>query len=314
MSGTARLIYCLLAVIFIWASVSAQDLPQTASPEANAFLDVYFKHKETFIDDIRVDEINIKNRKNIRAVAVRPIGEIPLHTAILLDISGSQISHMKEIRWLYEQMIHALPLRLVDTARVIYFDDGIRALLNTTSSRDLLIKGSDKIRFGRGSAIYDAIYHACQTLTEYPESRRIMFIISDCEDRDSSKSIEDAYREAIDNNIRVYMFVIEEEESNFLMSHPEWPRPAKSYKKHEKHIEKTGGKVVSISDIESAGEQFKQIVDEWSHLRRIDLCVDTSGKSASGLKLSVSRKGIKAFYSSVPQTVSDESCHKDPGR
>ena len=78
--------------------------------------------------------------------------------------------------------------------------------------------------------------------------------------------------------------------------------------KHEKYIEKTGGKVVLFSDIESAGEQFGQIVDEWNHLKRVDLCIDTSGKSASGLKLSVSRKGVKAFYPSSPQSITDKSC------
>lgn len=298
-----------LVVISISASLSAQGFAKDTTPETNAYLDVYFKHKETFVDDIRIDEINIKNRKNVRAVAVRPIGEIPLHTAILLDISGSQVARAKEIRWLYEQMIHALPLRSVDTARVIYFDEGIRALLNATSSRDLLLKGWDNIRFSGGTAVYDAIYHACRTLTDYPESRKSMFIISDGEDRDSLKSIEDVYREAIGNNIRVYLFVI-------------WKPPVfeglrpriEGYKKHKKHIEKTGGKVFLTSDFESGREQLEQIIEEWSHLKRVDLCVDTSGKSASGLKLSVSRKGVKAFYPSVPQTVSNESCYNDPER
>jgi hypothetical protein len=305
MPGPAKLIPFLLLVIFISAPFSAQDLSQASPPEANAFLDVYFKQKETFVDDVRIDEIQIKNRKNIRAVAIEPIDAIPLHTAILLDISGSQEGHAKEIRRLYEGIIQSLPLRTVDTARVIYFNERISALLNTTSSRELLLKGLDNIRFLGGTAVYDAIYYASLTLAEYPGSRKIMIIISDGEDHDSSKSIDEAYREAIANNIRVYMFVMGEvERKDFLFR----SRGVEGYKKHKKHIEKTGGKALLVSDLESAGEQFGHIMDELSHLKRIPLCVDTSGKSASGLKISVTRKGVEAFYPSSPQSIAGKKC------
>jgi hypothetical protein len=314
MAGTARLVLFLLIVIFMSAPVSAQDLPQNATTEANAFLDVFFKHKETFIDDIRIDEIQIKNRKNIRAVAVEPIDPIPIHTAILLDISGSQVNHVKEIRRLYEGIIQALPLRSADTARVIYFNQDIRALLNETSSRDLLLKGSDNIRFMGGSAIYDAIYYACRTLADYPESRKSMIILSDGEDHDSSYSIDDTYREAIANNIRVYMFVMEEDEWKDERRDIFFRRRSKGYEKHEKHIEKTGGKVVLVSDSESGRKQVEEIIDEWNHIRRICFSVDTSGKPASGLKISVTRKGVKAYHSSTPQFIAGKSGAIDPGR
>ncbi len=309
----AKLILFLLPVIFISVPVSAQDPPQTTEPEANAFLDVYFKHKETFIDDIGIDEIRLKNRKNIRAVSVEPVDAIPLHTAILLDTSGSQVEHAKEIRRLYEGIIQAPPLRPADTARVIYFNERISALLNATSSRELLLKGLDNIRFIGGTAVYDAIYYACLTLADYPESLKIMIVISDGQDRDSLMSVEEAYREAIAYNIRVYMLVMEEDEWKGRRRDLFFRR-VEGYREHREYIEKTGGEVVLVSNSESAGKQFRQIMDEWSHLKRIYLCVDASGKSASGLELSVSRKGVEVFYPSSPQFIAGKSCTISPNR
>ena len=301
----AKLILFLLPVIFISAPVSAQNLSRAAPSEANAFLDVYFKHKETFVDDVRIDEIKIKNRKNIRAVAIRPINAIPLHTTILLDTSGSQHEHANEMRRLYLEMVNALPIQSIDAVRLIYFNNQIRDIQNVTPSRSLLLKGIDNIRFVGDTRLYDAIYYACQTLTENPESRKVMIILSDGSDSGSSKSIEEAYREAIANNIRVYMFMIINERMHYRFS---LGMIDLGYGKQKKHIERTGGKVLLVSDLESGREEFMQIVDEWNHLKRVDLCVDTSGKSASGLKISVTRKGVKVFYPSFPQFIAGKSC------
>ena len=314
MAGTARIPLLLLIGICIAVSIFAQDLSQADPPEANAFLDVYFKHEDDFIDDVRIDEISINNRKNIRAVAIKPIDSIPLHTAILIDISASQVNHIKEIRWLYEGIIQALPFRSVDSARLFFFNDEMIAVRDATSSRSHLLKGFENIRLAGGTAVYDAVYYACQTLAPQAESRKSIMIFSDGVDHDSRMSLEETYREAIKNNIRVYLFAMKEQvklRSSFFR----WSsKPDKNYEKHKKNIEKTGGKVVLFSDTESAGEQFRQIVDEWNHLRRIDLCVDASGKSASGLELSVSRKGVKAYHPSTPQSIDGKSCSNDPGR
>ncbi|MBN2318391.1 MAG: VWA domain-containing protein [Acidobacteria bacterium] len=304
----AKLILFLIITNIISAPVSAQDLPLAAAPEANAFLDVYFKHKETFVDDIRVDEIKVKNRKNIRAVAVKPINAIPLHTTILLDISGSQHEHANEMRRLYLEMINALPLQSVDAVRLIYFNDRIRDIRNITPSRSLLLKGLDNNRFMGDTKLYDAIYYACRTLTDNPESRKVMIILSDGSDAGSSKSIEEAYREAIANNIRVYMFMIINERVHYWFS---LGMIDLGYGKQKKHIERTGGKVIMVSNSETAGEPFMQIMDEWSHLKRILLCVDTYGKPASGLKISVSRKGVKAYHPSTPQFIAGASSYND---
>ena len=54
-------------------------------------------------------------------------------------------------------------------------------------------------------------------------------------------------------------------------------------------------------DLKSAKEQFMQMINEWSHLKRIGPYVAPPRESGSDLKISISRKGVKAFYPSALQ-------------
>jgi hypothetical protein len=76
---------------------------------------------------------------------------------------------------------------------------------------------------------------------------------------------------------------------------------SESFVKHQKYVRLTGGKIFSFSDLKTGKASVKQILDELSHLKRISITPPT--QSNSKIKLSVSRKGIKAYY---PQALTVE--------
>ena len=239
MARTAKLMLFLFIGISISPSIVTQSVSQTAFPEANAFVDVYFKHKKTFIDDIQIDEINIKKPKNSSVVAVESMGEFPLDIVILLDTSGSRRNHFDELRQFYVGMIELLPLRPVDSVSLIAVSHKIRSIQNATFDKSLLLEGFYTTRFMGGTRLNDAIYFVSGAFEDQKYSRKAMIVLSDGEDADSTKTMEEAYQNAIENNVRVYMFVEKEEQrSNLSMWGIAGGSSQKEARKHEKHIKK----------------------------------------------------------------------------
>ncbi len=307
MAWSAEQMLFLLLGIFVLPSISAQDLSQTDFQEANAFLDVYFKHKKEFVDDIRIDEIDIKRPKNSRVAAAENMGEFPLHIAILLDASGSQSRRSDELRQFYVDMIESLPLRPNDSVSFIAVNSKIRPVQNATFDKALLLNGFDQVRFSGGTRLNDAIYFISGAFDDQRASRKIIIVLSDGGDNESKKTMEEAYQNAITKNVRIYMFVRDEPGSNL----PVWRMKGGVWRKdggnHEKHIKKTGGKIFSYSHLDSAKEQFVQMMDEWNHLCRISLFVDAPGDGGPDLKISILRNGVKVFHPSVLQRIAGKS-------
>lgn len=308
MARTVKPMLFLLIGISISLAIFAQNVSQTAFPEANAFVDVYFKHKKIFVDDIQIDEINIKKPKNSRVVAIESMGEFPLNIVILLDTSGSRHNHFDQLRQFYVGMIELLPLRPVDSVSLIAVSHKIRSIQDATFDKSLLLEGFYATHFMGGTRLNDAIYFVSGAFEDQKYSRKAMIVLSDGEDADSTKTMEEAYQNAIENNVRVYMFVEKEEQrSGFSLWSIKGESRQKEVRKHEKHSKKTGGNLFKYPNIESAKEQLIQMIDEWSHLKRVRLSVEILEESKSDLEISVSRKGVKAFYPSAPQYISDKS-------
>jgi hypothetical protein len=84
-----------------------------------------------------------------------------------------------------------------------------------------------------------------------------------------------------------YMFI---HPGKFAMSHLFWDTD---------YVEKTGGKAYSYYDQRAASDGGMQILDELAHLNKIRFSDVITEQEKSGLNISVSRKGVKAFYPSV---------------
>ena len=293
-------ILCAFVVgVFVLSSIHAQELLKISLPEANAFLDVSFKHKDAFIDDIRIDEINIEDREDIRVVGMENMQEFPLYIVILLDTSGSQFPHSAELHQFYEEMIAAISLRPSDRASLVAFNQKIDIIQDSTRDKILLADGFSKIRFWGGTRLNDAIDAVSGALDDRKSSCKALFIISDGEDKDSALGIKEAYQKAEENNVRIYLFARKIKQNTGIFANPE----VGQYRKHARHIKRTGGRILEYSNVETARDRVSELMDELKHLKRVGIFVDLSGKPVSDLKISVSRKGVKATCPSTLQTI-----------
>jgi hypothetical protein len=260
---------------------------QAQTPSTDAFLDVSFQQKGAFIDDIQIHELIVKGEAKARVASIENISELPLRIAVVVDTSESQMPFARKNRELYAKLIELLPLRTIDSACLISFNQDLNAVQGPTSDKTLLLKGMDSLKYRGPTKLSDAIIYASKAFHDQRGSRRAMIVLTDGEDTASGHKLKDVFNEAIVNYVRIYMLI---HPSKIAMSHQFLDAD---------YVGKTGGKVYSYYDQRAASDGVMQILDELTHLKRIRFSGMTAGQEKSGLKLSVSRKGVKAFYPSA---------------
>jgi len=122
---------------------------------------------------------------------------LPLRIGIMLDTSSSIRTRFK-----FEQD-SALDfflelLKPGDKAFVEGFDIQVALSQDYTGNVDLLNQGIRKLRPGGGTALYDALYHTCQTqmlsLREKTDVRKVIIMVSDGDDNYSRALMSDAIK------------------------------------------------------------------------------------------------------------------------
>jgi hypothetical protein len=267
-------------------SVLAQDPSTTALPKSDVFLDVSFKNGNSFIDDIQPQELTIKRAGNAQVVSIESAGEFPLQVAIAMDTSGSQRAFVRQNFEIYSKIIDLLPLRAADSACLISFSNSINLLQGLTSNKMLLRRGLGDIVCSGPTGFYDAIFYASSALGNQGEFRKAMIAITDGEDNGSYHGKKEAFGEAIHNSVRIFVLT---RENPFGFQRPY----------HSSDIMKTGGNISLYKDLKSGLDAVPNILDELAHLKRITFSGLTAEKLKSGIEISVSRKGVKAFYPSA---------------
>ncbi len=122
---------------------------------------------------------------------------LPLRIGIMLDTSSSIRTRFK-----FEQD-SALDfflelLKPGDKAFVEGFDIQVALSQDYTGNVDLLNQGIRKLRPGGGTALYDSLYHTCQTqmlsLQEKTDVRKVIILVSDGDDNYSRALMSDAIK------------------------------------------------------------------------------------------------------------------------
>lgn len=278
----------LLAVALVAGTLSYAQLPSDAPPPSNRmFLDVSFEKKKAFVDDIAMSELEIEGMAGSRVTALEDIGALPLRIAYLIDASGSQRSRTAgDVFASWIETIRSLPLRQEDAACLIAFNRNVSLRQEFTSDRARLLQQLEGIERSGPTSLLDAISIASQELSRQGDTRKAMVVITDGIDSSSKLRMEDAYKEAAKNNVRIYMF---------LQQH-DFPDNSRDMSMHKKQVMRIGGRVFMASDMESTKDPGRQIFDELSHLKRV--FVEISGIPEPGYKIAVMRKGVKARHSS----------------
>ena len=131
--------------------------------------------------------------------------DLPLNVALLIDRSGTvqnQLRLEKEaaIEFLNKTLKHGK-----DKAVIIGFDTGVDAL--TKGFTDDIEQLSDPIRkilAGGSTAVFDAVYIASNQFLAKEPPRRLIVLISDGDDNNSRKTLDDAMLISQKNEVAIY--------------------------------------------------------------------------------------------------------------
>jgi Ca-activated chloride channel family protein len=139
--------------------------------------------------------------------------DLPLRIGMLLDTSNSIRDRLKFEQDAANNFLFSVLRRNKDEAFVMTFDDEPQLLQGFTGDTGLLRDHILRTRAGGGTAVYDAIFEACQNLLSHPPRpagdqpdvvRRVMILISDGEDNLSTHTRAEAIEMAQRYSVVIY--------------------------------------------------------------------------------------------------------------
>ena len=188
-------------------------------------------------------------------IAFHPETDLPLELGLLLDVSGSVRS-----RFDFEQQAaigflqHVLRLNF-DKAFVLGFNARTQMTQDFTDNAELLSQGVQRLHSGGGTALYDAIYHACREklLKDRPDHpvRRAIIVLSDGEDNQSEITQAQAFEMA--QRAEVLIYAISTDDSGLIL---------RGDKILQRLADATGGRAFFPYKMKEISHSFSAIEDE----------------------------------------------------
>lgn len=224
--------------------------------EVNVLFIATDKHGK-FVRDLNQSDFSIlDDHKPPQAILnFRRETDLPLHMGLLVDVSGSVNG-----RFDFEQgaatsfLEHTLRAGF-DKAFIVGFNTHSQMAQDFTDNVQLLSAGVRKLHDGGGTALYDAVYHACKEkfLKDRPDRpvRKAIVIVSDGEDNQSEFSKAQAIEMA--QRAEVIIYAISTDDSGLVM---------RGDKVLEQLAEATGGRAFFPFKMKDITHSFAAIQDE----------------------------------------------------
>jgi VWFA-related protein len=202
--------------------------------------------------------------------------DLPLRIGMLLDTSNSIRDRIKfeqdaSINFLFSVLRHGR-----DEAFVMTFDDEPQVVQAFTSDAGLLRDQVMQTRAGGGTAIYDAIYDACQNQLSHPPRppgdqpdvvRRVMILISDGDDNLSTHTRTEAIEMAQRTSVVIYTISTSTQWIQLSQTDPDKLASRKTHLTEGDKIlqdlaDETGGRAFFPYHVDDLDQSFQDIGDE----------------------------------------------------
>jgi VWFA-related protein len=145
--------------------------------------------------------------------------DLPLRVGFLVDSSGSVRSRFGFEQQAATQFLNQILRPGFDRAFVVGFNTKSQLTQDYTDKVSLLSKGIERLQAGGGTALYDAIYHACHdkllNLSHEHPVRKALIVLSDGEDNQSYMSLQQAIEMAQRSEVIIY--AISTDDSGLVM-------------------------------------------------------------------------------------------------
>src|ERR1700736_3076680 len=201
----------------------------------------------------------------------------PLRSGLLMDTSNSIRDRLKFEQDAATSFLFSVIRHNRDPAFVMTFDDEPSVLQPFTDDAGRLRDEIVKTRAGGGTAVYDAIYAACQKELSHPPRppgdqpdvvRRVMIVISDGDDNLSTHTRADAIEMAQRYSVVIYTISTSTEWIQLSQTNPDKLADRKTHLTEGDKIladlaEETGGRAFFPYHVDDLDQALQDIGEEW---------------------------------------------------
>jgi Ca-activated chloride channel family protein len=263
--------------------------PQESAPERQDqgritqvvnLVDVLFtvlNRRNKLVPDLDKDDFKIwddKSPETIRYFSRQT--DLPLRIGLLMDTSNSIRDRLKFEQDAATSFLFSVLRHNKDQAFVMTFDDEPAVLQAFTDDAGRLRDEILKTRAGGGTAVYDAIYNACDKELSHPPRppgdqpdvvRRVMILISDGDDNLSNHTRSEAIEMAQRYSVVIYTISTSTQWIQLSQTNPDKAANRKTHLTEGDKIlqdlaEETGGRAFYPYHVDDLDQSFQDIGDE----------------------------------------------------
>jgi VWFA-related protein len=263
--------------------------PQEAAPQRQDqgkitqvvnLVDVLFtvlNRRNKLVPDLGQDDFKIWDDKSPQAIRYfSRQTDLPLRIGLLMDTSNSIRDRLKFEQDAATSFLFSVLRHNKDQAFVMTFDDEPSVLQTFTDDAGRLRDEIVKTRAGGGTAVYDAIYTACQKELSHPPRppgdqpdvvRRVMILISDGDDNLSNHTRSEAIEMAQRYSVVIYTISTSTQWIQLSQTNPDKAANRKTHLTEGDKIlqdlaEETGGRAFFPYHVDDLDQSFQDIGDE----------------------------------------------------
>ena len=154
-------------------------------------------NKGKFVDGLGLQDIEVEDDKKAPNAILdfRSEKDLPLRLALLVDTSDSITERFEFEQQAATRFLQQVIRRDIDKAFVMGFNGHTNVTQEFTDDPGLLAKGVQRLEPGGNTALYDAVYFACERLARTTETgtvARVLVLLTDGDDTASRRSYANA--------------------------------------------------------------------------------------------------------------------------
>ncbi len=254
----------------------------------NLFATVRDNHKK-IVNDLKQEDFKILEDSQDQKIAFfSKEVTLPITMGLLLDTSGSEQYMLGAIQDAGGRFLGRV-LRKGDEAMVMSFDTDVDLLSDFTDDRAQLDRAVRHARINApanvsgpvptahqvGTALYDAIYLACNEKLNTEAGRKAIVIVTDAQDEGSKVRMEEAIEAAQRTDTVIHILLVAD------------PRFGGNSGVAHRIAEDTGGRVISVSSEKKLLEAFDEISEELRSQYTLGYYPSNNGKDGKFRKIKV---------------------------
>jgi len=300
---------CILSMAVSYDNLSGQDVAKKTSDSqlpgrisdqtyrvsvdlVNVLCSVFDKNTNSFVTTLTRDDFNVyedNQKQEIKNFARET--NLPLTLAMLIDTSQSVAPKLKFEQEAATSFFQSI-LRENDRAMLVEFDSGVSLLQDFTSDPNKMAKEIRKLRAAGGTALYDAIYEACDEKLIRETGRKAIIILSDGEDESSKVGLHQAMEMALRAESTIFAISVSKGGFFGVGSSKEGDTVLKDM------AQETGGKVFFPFKVEELDDAFRQINQELRSQYNIGYLSTNATRDGSyrKIEIKIQERGLKLNY------------------